>query len=201
MTQHIVLTPLKQRDAVYADAVQTSQGEVFLTAASSLFITAARLKNLSQEIDPIQLQQQLIQQIQQFEFQLQQKNIRTEQILIAKYFICALLDDLIEHDWLGGEGFWRAYALTFYFFQESAVDEKIFTVMSRLQQEPSTNIALIEFAYMILIYGYQGRYRREAQGYFRLLEKMNELYLVLQWHYGDFRKSLFLPAGSAHKDR
>ena len=69
-------------------------------------------------------------------------------------------------------------------------------VRGQLQQEPTVNIALIELAYMILVYGYQGIYRQSHQGYFLLLQKMDELYHLLNWHYGDFRKSLFIQARS-----
>jgi len=193
MTIHeVVLTQLAQRDSAATDAAPTTLGDSFLIAASSLLIMAGRIQHLSRDTDPLNLQQNLIRQVHQLELHLQQKNVRTEQILIAKYFICALLDDLIEYEWLDGHGLWRSHALLFHFFQENNADERVFTLIERLQQEPSVNIALIEFAYMVLIYGYQGRYRHMSNGYFKLLEKVDELYQVLNWHYGDFRKSLFI---------
>ncbi len=191
MNQHILSKQLVQRDVLNKEPAQ-SLGEVFLTAASSLFIIAARMHQLSRAVDPVELQQSLIHHIHQFEHHLQQKNVRAEQVLIAKYFLCALLDDVVEHDWLGNQGLWRAYSLLFHFFQESSQDERVIVLIDRLQQEPTMNIALLEFAYMTLLYGYQGQWRHSPQGYFKVLEKIDELYHVLIWHYGDFRKSLFI---------
>lgn len=187
----MVLKQLVQRDAITQD-LSLSPGEAFMHAASNLFIVVARIRNLSRAVDPVELQRSLIQQIHQFEYSLQQKNIRAEQILIAKYFMCALLDDVIENEWFGGQNLWRAYALLYHFFQEEIQNERVFTLIDRLQQEPSMNIALLELAYMILIYGYQGQYRTSQKGYFKLLERIDELYHVLNWYYGDFRKSLFI---------
>lgn len=188
----IVLSQLVKRDTVRPETAPPMLGEAFLIAAAPLFAMAARIQKISPDMDPVQLQEYLIRDIHQFELHLQQKNIRAEQILIAKYFICALLDDLIENEWLEGQGLWRAYALRFHFFQENNGDERVFAVIERLQQEPSVNIALLEFAYMILVYGYQGRYRQSSNGYHKLLGKIDELYHILNWQYGDFRKSLFI---------
>lgn len=192
----IVLPQLVRRDTVHYDTAAALLGDMFIIAAEPLFVLAARLKQFSRDVDPLQLQETIIQDVCQFELQLQQRNIRAEQIFIAKYFICALLDDLIEYEWFQGDGLWRAYALLNYFFQEHPREDKLFSLIERLQQEPTVNIALIELAYMVLIYGYQGACRQSNQGYMMLLQKMDELYQLLSNHYGDFRKSLFIQARS-----
>jgi len=196
--KEIVFTQFVQRDQPphQEPTVAASMGDVFFVAASDLFVLVARAKQLSHDMDLQTLRDMLIEQVQEFERHLQKKNVRTEQILIAKYFICALLDDVIEYVWLEGQGFWRSHALLFYFFQENAPGDKVFSLIARLQQETTINIALLEFAYMVLLYGYQGNYRTMNQGYAKLLEKIDELYHSLNSHYGDFRKSLFIQARS-----
>lgn len=169
---------------------------LFLRAADPLFIIAGRIKKISPDMEPLALQNYLITQIQQMETRLQQGDIRAEHIMLAKYFICCFLDDLIEHEWLLSLDAWRAHHLLFYFFQEKNADTRILSLIENVQQEPTSNIALIELVYMMLLYGYQGAYRNMPHGYYRLLEKLDELYHILHGQYGDFRKNLFISAQS-----
>lgn len=186
----------KVQDAKSADnrLLPSEQDNSFLQAADVLFSVAGRMKYLSSEMDPLALQNYLIPNLQKMETVLQQKNIRAEKILLAKYFMCCFLDDLIEQVWLKNQGLWRAYRLVFYFFQENDGDERFFALLERLQQEPSSNIDLLELAYIIFLHDYQGAYRKAPNGYYLALEKIDELYQILHSQRGDFRKNLFISA-------
>jgi len=168
---------------------------MFLRAAETLFVIAGRIKKVSLDMEPLALQNYLITQIQVMETQLHQGNIRAENIMLAKYFMCCFLDDLIEYELLSPDA-WRVYHLLFYFFQEKNPDARMLNLIENLQQEPAANLALIELVYMLLLYGYQGAYRNMPNGHYRFLEKLDELYHILHWQYGDFRKNLFISAQS-----
>lgn len=196
MTAHMPALSIARKDKSGFDPQQmpSEQDNSFLQAADVLFSLAARIKQFSSEMDPLTLQNYLIPNLQQMETVLQQKNIRAEKILLAKYFMCCFLDDLIEQVWLKNQGLWRAYRLVFYFFQENDSDERFFALLERLQQEPSSNIDLLELAYIIFLHDYQGAYRKAPNGYYLALEKIDELYQILHWQHGDFRKNLFISA-------
>jgi len=181
----------KNRPAFEASAKQ-DQEDVFSCAAAPLFTFARRIKKMASEMDPLALQNYLAAKIHQMEAQLQNANIRAEKIMLGKYFICCFLDDLIEYEWVHHVGIWRAYRLVFYYFQENNGDERVDVLIERLKQEPSSNLALLELVYMILLYGYQGSCRKELNGYCRSLERIDALYQLLHCQSGDFRKNLLI---------
>ena len=190
--RELILSQVTTPSDTKSQGPQAPLGYTLWNATSPMILLAARAHRLSPSLDLSHFQRKLILDMQAFERDLQHNNIRAEQILIAKYFMCALLDEALEYEWLKGQGLWQAHALLFHFFQEANADEKFFTLVERLQQEVTVNIALLELAYMVLVYGFQGKHREMNNGYFILLQKMDELYHQLNWHYDDFRKSLFI---------
>jgi type VI secretion system protein ImpK len=165
-----------------------------LNAAFPLLNHAAHVQLFNQDFDAAALQAQLCQHIQAFEQNCERSTLRPEQVLLGRYFLCALLDDVLEHTQL--EISWLPYSLLDLYYQENVVDYRLFNLIDRLKEQPAINLFLLEMAYMILVYGYQGIYRREAQGSAILLEKMNDLYRLIRWQQGDFRKNLFMALSS-----
>ena len=198
MTSNMPILSAERDNNIDVNHLATSSmaDNLFLRAAEPLLVIAGRIKKISPDMAPLALQNYLITQIQQMETQLQQSNIRAENIMLAKYFMCCFLDDLIQYEWLLSSDAWRMHHLLFYFFQEKNADARMLGLIESLQQEPETNIALIELIYMLLLYGYQGGYRSMPDGHYRFLEKLDELYHILHWQHGDFRKNLFISAQS-----
>lgn len=163
-----------------------------LSAAYPLFNQASRLQLFPPQLDPFEMQQSLCSAMEAFEKQCSHHNLRNEQILLGRYFLCALLDDIIEHQ-LTPPVYWVPYSLLTLYYQESLFDNRLFTLIDRLKEQPPLNLFLLEMAYMILVYGYQGFYRQEPQGNSFILTKLDELYHVIRWQHGDFRKNLFIP--------
>lgn len=165
-----------------------------LNAALPLLNHAAHVQLFAQDFDAATLQPQLCQQIQAFEHCCERSSLRHEHVLLGRYFLCALLDDVLEHS--PQESSWLPYSLLDLYYQENVVDYRAFNLIDRLKEQPAKNLFLLEMAYMVLVYGYQGIYRREAQGSAILLEKMNDLYRLIRWQQGDFRKNLFMTLSS-----
>ncbi len=208
----IMLNPSSSRDSKFEESRHPSQvidlnheanfspkhlSYLFWEASMPLILVASRAPFLTPDLDPSKLQKKLIQEMQVFEKSLQKKNIRAEQIMIAKYFLCALVDESLEFEWLKGHGFWKAHALLYHFFQETSADEKFFTLLARLQKEPSVNLPLLELAYMSLVYGFQGKYRQMDAGHLLINQLMSAVYHQLNWYYDELRKSLFIHAKTA----
>lgn len=165
-----------------------------LNAAFPLLNYASRFQLFAQDFDAATLQPQLCQEIHDFEQHCERSTLRHEHVQLGRYFLCALLDDVLEHS--HQESSWLPYSLLDLYYQENVVDYRLFNLIDRLKEQPANNLFLLEMAYMILVYGYQGIYRQEAQGSSILLEKMTDLYHLIRWQQGDFRKNLFMTLSS-----
>ena len=160
-----------------------------LSASYPLLAYASRLQLLPHAFEAATLQTQLINHLQDFETQCQHQRLHQEQIHLARYFLCSLLDDVIEHG--PSTGFDNQYTLLMHYHQESLVDNRFFSLIDRLKENPAANLFLLELAYMTLIYGYTGPYRHAMLGS-SILDRQDELYYLIRWQQGDFRKNLFM---------
>lgn len=167
-----------------------------LSAAYPLFHYVSRLQLFPQDLEPGSVQQQLCAALVEFEHQAQKHVLREEHIALARYFLCALLDDVLEHS-ANLQGInWLPHSLLNLYYQETLIDHRLYKIIDHLQEQPAVNLHLLEMAYMILVYGYQGIYRQELHGSQLILEKIDELYHLIRWQHGDFRKNLFMTLSS-----
>ncbi len=187
---HISLaTHMRERHITTSETRLTSSVNPLLTASYALLATASRLQLLAQEFDPAFLQQQLISQLHAFDIACANK-VRDEVLSLGRYFLCSLLDDIVEYG--PSSGFSPGYSLLMHYYQEIPADNRAFKLMERLEDNPVANVFLLELAYMILVYGYFGPYRFDPNGYAIILEKQDTLYHLIRWQHGDFRKNLFI---------
>ncbi len=182
-------THMRERLNPQAEARLKSSLNPLLTASQTLFATASRLQLLPQEFDPAFLQQQLIDQIQRFN-QACDNKLHDDAISVGRYFLCSLLDDIVEHG--PSSGFSPGYSLLTHYYQEALADNRAFMLIERLESHPAANVFLLELAYMILVYGFFGQCRFDPNGYALILEKQDALYHLIRWQHGDFRKNLFI---------
>ena len=166
-----------------------------LEASYPLFAWVSRLQLMPQSFDHAVLQQHLLDLIQQYEQHCQKLKVRQEQMLLGRYFLCSLLDDILAHG--PSDGFNPAFSLLSHYNQESLQDNRLFALIDRLHENPAANLFLLELAYMILVYGYFGQYRQDPHGYAIILEKQDALYHLIRWQHGDFRKNLFITLSSS----
>lgn len=160
-----------------------------LSASYPLLAYASRLQLLPHAFEAPLLHSQLVTHIENFETQCQNQHLRQEQIHLARYFLCCLLDDVVEHS--PSTGFDSNYSLLMHYYQESILENRFFTLIDHLKENPAANLFLLELAYMTLVYGYIGSYRQALHAG-NILDKQDELYYLIRWQQGDFRKNLFM---------
>lgn len=188
--QFSLATHIRQRLVVKPEKRFKSAVNPLLAASYGLFSWVARLQLLPEEYDHATLQALLLSQIEDFEQQCAKQHVRSEQIQLGRYFICSLIDDILEHG--PSAGYNVCFSLLMHFDQEPLADNRLFLLIDRLQENPAVNLFLLEVAYMTLVYGYMGQYRQDPHGYAIILEKQDALYHLIRWQHGDFRKNLFI---------
>lgn len=98
-------------------------------------------------------------QFESIENKWAQKNITPENIKLAKYALAAFFDELVmTSDWSGRLS-WMSRTLQWLYFGEHAAGEGFFTRLTELRQQSPEKIDLLEFYYVCLQLGFEGKYR------------------------------------------
>ena len=130
-----------------------------VAAAAPLLSAAPRIRTTARHPNPAGLKQALSEGVQKFEAQARAQGIPNEQVIAARYILCTLLDESAASTPWGGTGVWSAQSLLVQFHNETWGGEKVFQLMSKLAENVEANRNLLELLYVVLAFGFEGRYR------------------------------------------
>ncbi|MEM8577371.1 MAG: type IVB secretion system protein IcmH/DotU [Pseudomonadota bacterium] len=133
-------------------------------AAATLFSLVSRIRNRAQHMDPEKLRRSVVAEIREFENRAMQSGVDAQDVKIARYAICATLDDVVLNTPWGGQSVWAQQSMVGTFHKETVGGDRFYDLLARLEKEPGSNIDLLEFLYMCLSLGFEGRLRVEQQG-------------------------------------
>ena len=152
-----------------------------LTAnAASLLMLVPKLRKVAFHSSVRELQERLIGAIGAFQNRSLQQGYSEEGVRTASYLICSLLDETILNTPWGSESFWGHDTLLVKFHQEAVGGEEFFPIVDRLMRRPTEHLDLLEFAYMCLSLGFEGKYRLAPNGLRALEELRIEVYNEIQ---------------------
>lgn len=159
-------------------------------AAGYLFSILGQLKQTNTNRLLSKLQNELIQEINTFQEAIKTLGYNLEFIIVCRYIMCALFDDIISDTSWGCGGQWEAYSLLAAFNQDARHQDKFYTIMERAVKEPVQYIDLMELMYICLSMGYKGQYRATEHNQFQLEQITNNLYKHIRAYRGNFSKTL-----------
>ena len=133
-------------------------------SASTLFALVSRIRNRAQHMDPEKLRRSVVAEVRGFENRALQSGIDAQEVKIARYAICATLDDVVLNTPWGGQSIWAQQSMVGTFHRETVGGDRFYDLLARLEKEPAKNINLLEFLYMCLALGFEGRLRVEQGG-------------------------------------
>jgi len=147
-----------------------------LTAcASTLFSLISRIRNRAQHMDPDKLRQSVVAEVRAFENRALQAGIAAQNVKVARYALCATLDDVVLNTPWGGQSNWGLQSMVGTFHRETVGGDRFYDLLARLEKEPGGNIDMLEFLYMCMSLGFEGRLRVEQGG----LEKHQQIRAAL----------------------
>lgn len=138
--------------------------------ATPLFSLISRIRNRAQHMDPDKLRQSVVSEVRTFENAALQAGIAAQTVKVARYAICATLDDVVLNTPWGEQSSWATQSLVGTFHRETVGGDRFYDLLARLEKEPGSNIELLEFVYMCLSLGFEGRLRVEQGGSDRHLQ-------------------------------
>ncbi|MEM6897948.1 MAG: type VI secretion system protein TssL, long form [Pseudomonadota bacterium] len=159
-------------------------------AASTLFSLVSRIRNRAQHMDPEKLRRSVVAEVRGFETRALQAGIEAQEVKIARYAICATLDDVVLNTPWGGQSIWAQQSMVGTFHKETFGGDRFYDLLARLEKEPGRNIDLLEFLYMCLSLGFEGRLRVEPRGSEKHLEIRAGLARIIRGQRGAIENEL-----------
>lgn len=159
-----VAAPMGKEAPLAIDALMTANLNPLVAAAAPLLSAAPRIRSMAQHPNPAGLKDALADGIRKFEAQARAEGLPNEQVVAGRYILCTLLDESAASTPWGGSGVWANQSLLVQFHNETWGGEKIFQLMSKLAENIPANRHLLELLYVVLSFGFEGRYRVANDG-------------------------------------
>lgn len=172
--------------ASLADILVSGKSGSFLALSAGILSLAARLRTTVNYGSTDDLKQKLAKEVSAFEQQALGAGIQQEKVRMASYALCTFLDEIIQNTPWGSQSNWGHQSLLILFHKEAFGGERFFQVIDNIVKQPAQNLQLIEFYYVLLSFGFEGKYRLIANGMNSLEKQRQELYQLLQRLNGDF---------------
>jgi type VI secretion system protein ImpK len=185
--------------AASADSNKTAESPIVLAmtgmnrlnaAAATLFALVSRIRNRAQHMEPDTLRRNVVAEIRGFETRAIQAGIDPQHVKIARYSICATIDDVVLNTPWGEQSSWGMQSMVGTFHRETVGGDRFYDVLARLEKDPANNIELLEFMYMCLSLGFDGRLRVEQGGGDKHLQIRNGLARIIRAQRGPVEQDL-----------
>ena len=174
-----------------ADTTLSMTGMNQLTAcASTLFSLISRIRNRAQHMDPDKLRQSVVAEVREFENRALQAGIPAQTVKVARYALCATLDDVVLNTPWGGQSSWGLQSMVGTFHRETVGGDRFYDLLARLEKEPGQNIDMLEFLYMCMSLGFEGRLRVEQGGFEKHLAIRAALARIIRAQRGPVERDL-----------
>lgn len=171
-------------------AVRGSGVNPLVDAGSELFILVGRLRSTAAHADVFQLRQDIAQKIVDFETTVRAAGIAHEHVIAARYALCTLLDESVLSTPWGADSQWARHSLLSQFHNETWGGEKFFLMVDRIGGDAAHHLALLEFLYVCMALGLEGKYRVIDDGRNRLSQIRERTYGAIRLARGDFEREL-----------
>jgi type VI secretion system protein ImpK len=158
--------------------------------AAPLFSLISRIRNRAQHMDPDKLRSSVVAEVRAFENRALQAGVPAHTVKIARYALCATLDDVVLNTPWGGQSSWGLQSMVGTFHRETVGGDRFYDLLARLEKEPNTNLDVLEFIYMCLSLGFEGRLRIEQGGSDKHLQIRQGLARIIRGQRGDVERDL-----------
>ncbi|WP_368086598.1 type IVB secretion system protein IcmH/DotU [Methylomonas sp. LWB] len=172
------------------EALPFRQSGSLVDLAAGLLSLASRLKQTVSYPAVDELKQKLGKEVREFENRTLAAGIPTEQGRMASYCLCTFLDEIIQNTPWGSQSNWGHQSLLIVFHKEAWGGERFFQIVDYLVKQPAQSLSLLEFCYVLMSFGFEGKYRVIPNGLNDIERQRLELYQLIQRVRGDFEPEL-----------
>lgn len=158
--------------------------------ASSLIAVFDKTRSTVSHPDVVGLHQRLASELKDFHAKVQAIGYSPEVALAARYLMCSALDESVLNTPWGAESAWPQKTLLSVFHNETSGGEKFFMILERMKANPAENIEMLEFIYVLLSLGFEGRYRFADRGRDQLENIRDDIFAMVRRYRGEYERSL-----------
>ena len=162
-----------------------------IDAAQPLFGLVIGLRRLESCNDVSRLYERVRNQITVLSEEVRQGGYDPVTQLAYRYALCAFIDEAVMGTSWGRASVWRDRSLLSYHHNETWGGEKFFTVLARMQMDPARYRDVLEFKYLCLCLGFQGKYGQQHDSQEVLNGLIVKLHRILRAQRGDAPERLF----------
>ncbi|MEM8732028.1 MAG: type IVB secretion system protein IcmH/DotU [Pseudomonadota bacterium] len=163
-----------------------------VACAATLFSLISRIRNRAQHMDPDKLRQSVVAEVRAFENRALQAGIQAQTVKLARYAMCATIDDVVLNTPWGGQSNWGLQSMVGTFHRETVGGDRFYDLLARLEKDPGTHIDMLEFLYMCMSLGFEGRLRIEQNGADKHLRIREGLARIIRGQRGQVERDLSL---------
>jgi len=169
--------PSLERQAAAADLARLGGLNPLIEAANPLLAAVPQIRHALRHPDPAGLRARLREQIDAFERSARAAGAPEDRLFVARYALCALLDDSAAATPWGRD--WASHGLLAELHGEASGAEKFFTLLEQISGDPGKYVELLEFFYVCVALGFEGKYRGGEGGRQALAQARTKLYGIL----------------------
>ncbi|MEO9585826.1 MULTISPECIES: type IVB secretion system protein IcmH/DotU [Marinobacter] len=135
-----------------------------IDAATPLLGLVIRVRRLAEFHGVENLYQQVVDEVAAIDRELVEQGYERPTVVAYRYVLCAFIDEaVLGTDW-GAHSVWSQHSLLSRFHNETWGGEKVFAITARMEQEPERYRDMLEFIYLCLCLGFEGRYKVMTNG-------------------------------------
>lgn len=135
-----------------------------IDAATPLLGLVIRVRRLADFHGVENLYQQVVDEVAAIDRELVEQGYERPTVVAYRYVLCAFIDEaVLGTDW-GAHSVWSQHSLLSRFHNETWGGEKVFAITARMEQEPERYRDMLEFIYLCLCLGFEGRYKVMTDG-------------------------------------
>lgn len=148
-------------------------------AGGPLFALIRQLRSARDHADVATLRVDVIEAIRRFQADTSGAGVDPKTTAQACYALCALIDETILGTPWGLQSIWGKQSLLVTFYHEATAGETFFNFLNKAKASPRNYLDVLEFFYICLSLGFQGKFRVEPGGADRLSRLREDLYAVI----------------------
>ena len=135
-----------------------------IDAATPLLGLVIRIRRLADYQAVESLYQQVVDDIAAVDRELVEQGYDRPVVVAYRYVLCAFIDEaVLGTDW-GAHSVWSQHSLVSRFHNETWGGEKVFSILARMEQEPTRYREMLAFIFLCLCLGFEGRYKVMENG-------------------------------------
>lgn len=169
--------PHSRPDTLQANLGALGGLNALVAIANPVLGAVPQIRRALKHPDPAQLRAALRDQIEHFETTAVSADIPGRTVEWAVYALCALLDESAASTPWGTD--WSEKGLLQEMRSEGGAGEGFFALLERLTGDPDGNADLIEFFYVCMALGFEGKYREAPDGRHELGRVKDRIYALI----------------------